>query len=314
MDYRSVDLDKMSQNIKDKYFVNSGSMFIEKSKEKIKLEDFKEALANKTSMKIRFTSVLGGKLTMTCSAYKVQCDVSEWQGNTAYIVKRDVEVLVTDIDETENIVTVSIKEAQKKVAEQRRQYASEIDAEIDERIKKGETVVLPAKIVKIVCNGKFSFAILQILGSKVIGRILAKDWAPNYVSNLKEVCHVGEWYDVEVVSRRQNSGYDNYWDCSRVSIAEDPWKTQNFDERFKKGDLLSVKCVSIDKSETWFWGECEDVKGIQLFCDMPQKFKIQIGQVYPCMVKHVDSSQRMFKVVPINIGPDKATSSDSCDR
>lgn len=63
--------------------------------------------------------------------------------------------------------------------------------------------------------------------------------------------------------------------------------------------MLVVKCETLDKKSRWWWGSCDEVKGIELFCDFRKGVNIYPGGKYKCVIKQVSYKDKMFKVVPL---------------
>lgn len=297
---KNNEIEDYVKEIREKHFVNSGSLVTTKLEDAISLKDFEKAYEEGYSVIIRFHAIHENQLTTTLDGFKVVCPLSEYKGNTRWALEKSNEAIITNIDMEKNVVTVSCIAATQKIKERRKTITEKLDEKIESQINKGEKAIYPVKIFKIVDNDKSKLCIGSVAGTGVTCLIYARDFAPNYVESLLDFVKVGDWFDVEMISRRERKDQKHYWNGSRISIAENPWTQENIDNKFKKGDLLIVKCISHGKGGTWWWGTCVDVPGIQLFCDYSKKFSIEIGMFYKCYVKEANATEKRFKVAPIS--------------
>lgn len=277
---KNNEIEDYVKEIREKYYVDSGSLVTAKLEDVISLSDFEKAYKEGYSVIIRFHAIHENQLTTTLDGFKVVCPLSEYKGNTRWALEKNNESIITSIDKENNIVTVSCIAATQKIKERRKSITEKLDGEIENKINRGEKAIYPVRIKKIFNKNNSNFCIGSVAGTGVTCLIYARDFAPNYVEDLSECVKVGDWFDVEMISRRKRQDQKYYWNGSRISIAEDPWTQENIDNKFKQGDLLIVKCISHGQGGTWWWGMCVDVPGIQLFCDYSKKFPVEIGMFY----------------------------------
>lgn len=301
----SVDklLKEKEATIRKDNFVDSGTELIENIEDKTTFLDFLKARDNGYTVLLSFTAIVNNELHITCHGCTVICKAEEFnqQKDLKYGLAKPYEAVIKDIDYDNRIVYVSCKDAWQNSKNRRINVDKSLDSKIEKALKAGERVVYPARVINITSkargNGVFySFAILSILDTKVKGLIMAKDYSQCWIQDLRKVCKKDDWIDVELVSRRKSDSEPYYWNCSRINITESPWTKQNIDDRFKRGDVVLVKCVSKDIKGRCWWGTCDDVRGIQILGDFETGVEINIGQYYRCYVKKVDSSIKVFRV------------------
>lgn len=293
------------KSIRRNNYVDSGNGLIQEIDEDINFDDICSMEKRNENLVVRFKGIYENRLTATFRNFTVICLPQDFNrdGNIKNGLSRKYEAAIIKIDHEKKEVYVSCIKGFEKIQAERSSFAKQLDNEIEQKIKKKERVIYPAKVIKILTkkngNDYFTFAILSILDSKVTGFIYARDFAQCWIRDLRNVCSIGDWLDVEIVSRRKNDHAPYYWNCSRLNITESPWTKENIDDRFKRGDMLVVKCETLDKKSRWWWGSCDEVKGIELFCDFRKGVNIYPGGKYKCVIKQVSYKDKMFKVVPL---------------
>lgn len=297
----NLSIEELEKEIRKNNYVDSGNVSVKTDGVSVCLQDFIDAKDNGCSVILRFTTKTQEDLKVVFGDCTVVCPIVEFSASLNHVLERQYEALITDIDMVNRIVKVSCVAARKEIVTKRESDSQKLYNSIVTRLNENEKVVYPARLVRILHNDNGGAAILSILGLGVVGYIQAKDWAPSYVNSIDSVAKVGEWYDVEIVSKRNSRSHKLYFNCSRVDIATSPWSKENIEDRFKKNDLIAVKCVSVESRSNCWWGVCDDVKGIQLLCDFTEKFPIVIGQTYKCYIKKVDSEKKKFACVPIGL-------------
>lgn len=220
------------------------------------------------------------------------------------------DVAIKSIDEENQIVYVSAVLAN--------EYKGKVDSSSVNRdlmkaynnLKDGEILKVPGRIITVVGHGSSAYAIINLLNIGITGYIGVKDWSKGYVRELSAVCRPGACYEFELQGRVEKTlGFGNKkrkrmgWTCSRVNLTKDPWSVANLGQ-FKKGDLVTVKCVEIPKDvtgapKTYWWGTCDRVRGIEIFCDYTSNVLVIKGQKYICSVTSIDIENNMFKVSPL---------------
>lgn len=156
-------------------------------------------------------------------------------------------------------------------------------------------------------------AVVDILGLGIRGEIVAPNWSLGYIDKLDAVCKVGESHIFEVIGylpkKRSEPDEQQGYRLSRKHLVPDPWKTipKAYADVIKAEEtLLLVKCRKIIEGQNWFWGEIEKLESISIFCDYPNKFKVEEGKTYRCVVKEFDPENHKFKVIPVALA-------QSCD-
>lgn len=305
-DFEEVLREKI-KSIRKNNYVDSGNHLLQEIEDDMTLEEVIAAKERGENLKLYFKAIHNNRLTATYRGFSVVClpeDFNE-EKDIKYGLSHKYEAKILKIDEKKKEVYVSCKEGYKKYLEKKKTFSEKLNNEIKDKLKRKETVVYPAKIVAINARRPggqpFSFALVSILDSEVTGFILARDFSRCWIHDLSNVCKIGDWIDVEITGKRnsQHSTYNKYWNCSRLNLTESPWTKENIDDRFSCGDILIVKHVLTDQSGNWWWGACDEVKGIQLFCDFRKGVNIHPKGVYKCVVKQVNSAQKIFKVIPL---------------
>lgn len=216
-------------------------------------------------------------------------------------------VMITDIDDEKDIVYVSAIAAKKFLGDDENDVVRNTDSLIDKslkRLKENEKLVLPGKVVSV----KKTFAIINILGSGVVGRVHVNEWSGAYIRDFRAVCSVGSVYKFQVIGRversRQNKN-GRMWHLSRVNIESNPWNS-DLESIYPKGSILYVKCIECPRMKdgtlkTYWWGKCSEIPGIEIMGDYNVKIDMLPNLMYKCKVDDVNYEKHRFKVVPFEI-------------
>ena len=120
--------------------------------------------------------------------------------HAASVIRTPRIVLVTEIDEEQNIVTVSYRKA---VAESRKMAA----ASLDKKLEKGEHVRLSGTIIDVYGEGSKSFAVIH-LDNNLRGTILCREWNNDYTPDLNELGIIGQKTEVVVTGKHKPGDAD----------------------------------------------------------------------------------------------------------
>lgn len=294
MDEKKININQLAAKIRKNYKVNENERLV--TTNEIELKDFEEAYSKGYTVNLIFDKVDSEQMTATFSDCEVICPIEEFGRGKRQALVRPSEALITSIDKDKRKIYVSCVAAEKNVITRREQETELIDAAILKEIKRNGSAVYPAQVKAIFSNGEG--AILSILGTNVVVCVLAKDWSNAYIASLHGVINVGEWYDVEIVSKLKSKSRIHYYNGTRKNIAPDPWKFNRLEERYKVGDKLIVKCIS-NSVDCW-WGINKNIKDIQLMGDyFGSGFSIVPNKMYECRIKRLNIKKHKLVVVPI---------------
>lgn len=315
-------LAKIIQEYKDRNTLEEGDVYSVEEVEEGAIDFYKEAMKQHEIASLSFYEATSDGDLINRDEYGISIvmrneDVKGTRYNPWYrlnYIDVPFDVAVKSIDEDNNIVYVSAALAQ--------QYMGKTESRILDReiqialsnLKEGQHLILPGRVITVKGHGGEEVAIINLLSKGVLGVISIKDWSTAFVRELRTVCRPGSSYDFEVVCRTEYTVYKRgnqrkklHWQCSRVNICKDPWTEKNLG-MFKKGDLLKIKCVQIPfdgggKPKTYWWGICERVHGIEIFCNYSNNVNVVVGQTYTCTIVDVDYKSKMFKVTPLKNSP-----------
>ena len=139
---KNNEIEDYVKEIREKHFVNSGSLVTTKLEDAISLKDFEKAYEEGYSVIIRFHAIHENQLTTTLDGFKVVCPLSEYKGNTRWALEKSNEAIITNIDMEKNVVTVSCIAATQKIKERRKTITEKLDEKIESQINKGEKAIL----------------------------------------------------------------------------------------------------------------------------------------------------------------------------
>jgi len=87
-----------------------------------------------------------------------------------------------------------------------------------------------------------------------------------------------------------------YYSCSRKELVDDPWDSKELHEKYHKGDIVKIKCLS--KRDNFWYGEINGLPDIQVLAEYPSHkhdFSIVPGFSYLGTLYHVDIKERSLK-------------------
>ena len=85
---------------------------------------------------------------------------------------------------------------------------------------------------------------------------------------------------------------------SRKNITRDTWQTM---PEHKVGEVIVVRCVDKPKGRTYFWGQYNGAKEIDIMCDYPNKSATLINALYRAKIVEFDRENHKFKVSPFEM-------------
>lgn len=152
---------------------------------------------------------------------------------------------------------------------------------------------------------------VDILGQNILGLCNITHWSKSYVRTLIGQCEVGEFLQFEVTdSPKPNAkGKDRCFLLDRRNFSTDPWEELPM-EFLVRGTKCRVRCEEIPANKTYWWGNLDIVRGIEVMGDFPyggrgSEPRIIPGISYICTVKtarvNVAGQPNMLKVVPRSV-------------
>lgn len=210
--------------------------------------------------------------------------------NDVYCVK------VTGIDPARKFVYVSHQAA-------RLEKRPEIEAELQKYLSEKERtpIIVKGKVLKIQTkhvNGETidTGVWLDLCGVGIPAFIYVGNWKKTFTETLRGKTVYGDVIDVMVLERvvRKNGMY--YYSCSRKELVQDPWESKELQEKYHKGDVVKIKCLS--KRENHWFGEINGLSDIQVFAEYPSQkhdFAIIPGMEYMGTIYYINTEERSLK-------------------
>ena len=106
----------------------------------------------------------------------------------------------------------------------------------------------------------------------------------------------GDIVDVVVLERVERKNGMYYYSCSRKELVQDPWEDQTLGEKYHKGDIVKIRCLS-KRENNWF-GEINGLSDIQVFAEYPSQkhdFAIVPGMEYLGTIYYINPEERSLK-------------------
>ena len=178
-------------------------------------------------------------------------------------------VKVTSIDSAKKIVYVSHQEA-------RMEKRPEIEAAIQQYLESNTPVIVTGKILKIQTRMVDGAAVdtgvwLDLCGVGIPAFVYIGNWKKTYTESLRGKAAYGDIIDVKVLERVERKNGMYYYSCSRKELVQDPWESQELSEKYHKGDIVKIRCISKRENKTYTeslrgkaaYGDIIDVKVLE---------------------------------------------------
>lgn len=290
MEINNINLNDMASKIRKNISKKSKAPLMPE----IELKDFVRAKKEGYSALLRFDKMDNEKLIINYRDCAVYCLLNEIEN---YELGKQCETVVVDIDEEKREVWVSSKKSKERFLEKKESETRAVGNAIIKEMMKGKTLIYPAKVKAKFRDGRG--VMLSILGTNVVGRLMAQDWSVGYMESLNGHVEVGDWLDVEIIGKISSKSNPYFFKCSRVNITPNPWNNK-LAERYKKGDFITVQCISKEEEKDYWWGVNPEIDGLQIMCDYTQNLNIVKGHTYRCYIKKINVDKHKFVVVPID--------------
>ena len=203
-------------------------------------------------------------------------------------------VKVTSIDSAKKIVYVSHQEA-------RMEKRPEIEAAIQQYLESNTPVIVTGKILKIQTRMVDGAALdtgvwLDLCGVGIPAFVYIGNWKKTYTESLRGKAAYGDIIDVKVLERVERKNGMYYYSCSRKELVQDPWESQELSEKYHKGDIVKIRCIS-KRENNWF-GEINGLDDIQVFVEYPSErhhFAIIPGMEYMGTIYYINQEEHSLK-------------------
>ena len=203
-------------------------------------------------------------------------------------------VKVTSIDSAKKIVYVSHQEA-------RMEKRPEIEAAIQQYLESNTPVIVTGKILKIQTRMVDGAAVdtgvwLDLCGVGIPAFVYIGNWKKTYTESLRGKAAYGDIIDVKVLERVERKNGMYYYSCSRKELVQDPWESQELSEKYHKGDIVKIRCIS-KRENNWF-GEINGLDDIQVFVEYPSErhhFAIIPGMEYMGTIYYINQDEHSLK-------------------
>lgn len=205
-------------------------------------------------------------------------------------------VKVLNIDTEKKIVEVSHHAA-------RCEKRPEIEKELDKYLARKEQtpIMLKGKVMKVQRKKANEAMVdtgvwLDLCGVGIPGYIYIGNWKKTFTETLQGKVNYGDVVDVMVLSKVDGKNGMYYYSCSRKELVDDPWDSKELHEKYHKGDIVKIKCLS--KRDNFWYGEINGLPDIQVLAEYPSHkhdFSIVPGFSYLGTLYHVDIKERSLK-------------------
>lgn len=175
MEINNVNLNDMATKIRKNISKKSKAPLMPE----IELKDFVRAKKEGYSALLRFDKMDNEKLIINYRDCSVYCLLSEIEN---YELGKQCETVVVDIDEEKREVWVSSKKSKERFLEKKESETRAVGNAIIKEMMKGKTLIYPAKVKAKFKDGRG--VMLSILGTNVVGRLMAQDWSVGYMESL----------------------------------------------------------------------------------------------------------------------------------
>lgn len=205
-------------------------------------------------------------------------------------------VKVIRVDADRKIVYVSHNEA-------RLEKRPEIEKELDKILTAKEKlpIVVKGKVLKIQTknvNGEIvdTGVWLDLCGVGIPAFIYVGNWKKTFTETLRGKASYGDIVDVLVLEKVERKNGMYYYSCSRKELVEDPWDSKELNEKYHKGDIVKIRCLS--KRDNHWFGEINGLDDIQVFAEYPSQkhdFPIVPGMEYMGTIYYINTEERSLK-------------------
>lgn len=212
-------------------------------------------------------------------------------------LKREYAAIVTDVDDENGIVYISVNAV-------RRKYAPKLERQLLDQLEKGECPVVNARVNKVVRPdfGDARRLFLELEGLGVPATLDVTEWAHSYTKDLSEVVSEGDVLtNIAVIGTNEHSYLGmKVFKCSRKKMLKDSW--QEIEEKLHPGQFVVVRCLNM--FEISFLSEIigyEGVTATSLYPDSRDPATgrvpfIAVGRKYTGEIKLVDASKKRIRV------------------
>lgn len=218
-----------------------------------------------------------------------------------------LKVSVDHIDEEKRYVYVKSayksREEFENNDEKRMQQA--VISSLRKEIDAGRTPRVWGRVAKV--NNKN--VLVRIFDKNITARIRVQEWNECYIRDLRNLVRVNELYVFDVVSYRNNyttegnvrkDGNYTFFNCSRINIAENPWKNIDTDVINVDGNI-KVTCVEAPVDKKYCWGISKSCPGIEIMMQPSAYFPIRVGMTYTAKIKFFEPELRNLVVRPFEM-------------
>lgn len=203
-------------------------------------------------------------------------------------------VKVTAVDSAKKIVYVSHQEA-------RMEKRPEIEEAIQKHLESNTPVIVKGKVLKIQTRMVDGIPVdtgvwLDLCGVGIPAFVYIGNWKKTYTESLRGKAAYGDVIDVKVLERVERKNGMYYFSCSRKELVQDPWENQELAEKYHKGDIVKIRCIS-KRENNWF-GEINGLEDIQVFVEYPSErhhFAIIPGMEYMGTIYYINQEEHSLK-------------------
>lgn len=137
---------------------------------------------------------------------------------------------------------------------------------------------------------------LDLCGVGIPAYIYIGNWKKTFTESLRGKARYGDIVDVIVTEKVERNKGMYYYACSRKELVQDPWESLKLNEKYHKGDIVKIRCIS--KKENHWFGEINGLEDIQVFAEYPSSkhdFMIVPGMEYMGTIYYINTEERSLK-------------------
>lgn len=205
-------------------------------------------------------------------------------------------VKVIRVDPERKVVYVSHQEA-------RLEKRPEIETQLEKLLaaKDKTPIIVKGKVLKIQTRNIDGRTVdtgvwLDLCGVGIPAFIYVGNWKKTFTETLRGKTSYGDIVDVMVLEKVERKKGMYYYSCSRKELVQDPWDSKELNEKYHKGDIVKIRCLS--KRENHWFGEINGLTDIQVFAEYPSQkhdFAIVPGMEYMGTIYYINTEERSLK-------------------
>ena len=212
----------------------------------MRIDEYKELMKNKKLINVAFSAARnqdkmffaydsdGNEIRLPYDDFFSNQSMDTIRRQVAGVIRTPRNVLITNVDEDNRIITVSYLGA---IAVER----MALKKSFNDRLDRGEVIRTQGVVVDVRGNATQSYAVVRIKDSNLKALLWCNRWSPAYVADLKEKATVGMVIDIDIIGYNK-SHVDSRctYICARDTTLGNVW--EGVEKRYSRGDVVNVTC------------------------------------------------------------------------